>query len=411
MGKFEFLRSLPLPSQLDGCSGRKKKKKMMGEEAKPEEEDPNKVDPEEEEENKEAEKEEGEEEDKPFSKAKAGEGGRFKACVASGKTPALCASIGQKKFGKGKFQKMAAKGRKDSKFGFINKLGDTKEEDQRKVSQQQFIQIFQKEWEDNDILTAFRRTIQNLTGITLTTPYAWQTQLQGQLDSDEEPLSFNDFFDFRVGEGRDVMDAYEIAARDYYALPVSAQVSMAHAVDDKSSCFKMDNVTETETEYIVPIILTKAMVQPYPEKKMKMAKLPDNLKNARFVDYKTGKPTERIPLFEHHPRHEVPSLEVGYIEQLKYDEKNTRIVGKGHIYKKRISENLDGYFKKREAIGTSIGFMYTDGPGGEFNGEKYDAAQENIAITHTALLAPNEAEGRCPLGYCGVGISKTCATA
>ncbi len=46
-----------------------------------------------------------------FSRAKAGSGGRFKACVASDKSPALCAYIGRRKFGAKKFAKMSARGR------------------------------------------------------------------------------------------------------------------------------------------------------------------------------------------------------------------------------------------------------------------------------------------------------------
>ena len=54
-----------------------------------------------------------------FSKATAGAGGRFKACVRKMRAKggvsdpaAVCAAIGRKKFGKAGFQKMAAAGRK-----------------------------------------------------------------------------------------------------------------------------------------------------------------------------------------------------------------------------------------------------------------------------------------------------------
>jgi len=57
-----------------------------------------------------------------FAKAPAGEGSRFKACVSKMKKDGkseesakkICASIGRKKFGKKKFQKMAAGGKKSS---------------------------------------------------------------------------------------------------------------------------------------------------------------------------------------------------------------------------------------------------------------------------------------------------------
>jgi hypothetical protein len=49
---------------------------------------------------------------KPNKKAPLGQGGRFAALVASGKSPALAAYIGRKKYGNKKFQGLAAKGRK-----------------------------------------------------------------------------------------------------------------------------------------------------------------------------------------------------------------------------------------------------------------------------------------------------------
>ena len=48
---------------------------------------------------------------KPFSKAPLGEGGRFQACMKSGKSAALCATIGRNTYGKAAFQKLAAKGK------------------------------------------------------------------------------------------------------------------------------------------------------------------------------------------------------------------------------------------------------------------------------------------------------------
>lgn len=42
---------------------------------------------------------------------KLGSGGRFKALVASGASPALAAYIGRKKYGNAKMAKLAAKGR------------------------------------------------------------------------------------------------------------------------------------------------------------------------------------------------------------------------------------------------------------------------------------------------------------
>lgn len=52
---------------------------------------------------------------KPNSKAPLGQGGRFAAMVKSGKSPALAAYIGRKKYGNKKFQKLSVKGKKEGK--------------------------------------------------------------------------------------------------------------------------------------------------------------------------------------------------------------------------------------------------------------------------------------------------------
>lgn len=184
-------------------------------------------------------------------------------------------------------------------------------------------------------------------------------------------------------------------------------------LEDKSICYKMENVKETDTEYIVPVILAQAMVQPYPAKGMVMAKLPKDLKDTLVVDYETGKIIDKGPTFEYHPKEEIRDNENGYFVDMIYQDKRERLVGTLHVIKDKLSDNLQGYFERREAIHVSIGFMYIQGPGGVFNaskdnqwnGEAYDASQSNILITHLALLPPNRSRGRCPLPYCGVGIT------
>jgi hypothetical protein len=47
-----------------------------------------------------------------MAKGKLGSGARFKALAKKTGSPALAAYIGRKKYGKAKFQKMAAKGKK-----------------------------------------------------------------------------------------------------------------------------------------------------------------------------------------------------------------------------------------------------------------------------------------------------------
>jgi len=49
---------------------------------------------------------------KPHKHAPLGQGGRFAAMVKSGKSPALAAYIGRKKYGKKKFASLSRKGKK-----------------------------------------------------------------------------------------------------------------------------------------------------------------------------------------------------------------------------------------------------------------------------------------------------------
>jgi hypothetical protein len=169
-------------------------------------------------------------------------------------------------------------------------------------------------------------------------------------------------------------------------------------------CYKMNNIQESDTEYIVPVVLAKALVQPYPSQHMIMAKLPEDLADAVCIDYETGDLIEKLPTFEFHPSKELRKLENGYVTNIRYDSNKQRVVGVLHVFKDKLSHNLKGYFQRKEPIGVSIGFAYTSGEPGEFNGNKYDAAQKDILMTHLALLPPNQAIGRCPLPLCGVGI-------
>jgi len=182
--------------------------------------------------------------------------------------------------------------------------------------------------------------------------------------------------------------------------------------DRSTTCYKMENLEETDTEYIVDVVLAKAMVQNYPQKGLVMAKLPSELERAICVDYESGDEIERLPTFEYHPDKEERDLENGYIENIRYQKDKMRIVGRLHVIKDKLSKNLDGYFKRREMIGVSIGFLYSEGDGGTFqleddesNGKSYDVSQENLMLTHLALLPPNDSTGRCPMPYCGTGIT------
>ncbi len=178
----------------------------------------------------------------------------------------------------------------------------------------------------------------------------------------------------------------------------------AQSQSQDEGCYRDSNITETETEYIIPTVLAKAMVQPYGDSWM--AKLPEDLERVLLMDYKTGHIVNRIPLFEMHPLIEIPELEVGFIDDIKYQPDKERIIGRSHVFKDKITQNLDGFFKRGEHVGVSVGFAYERGPGGVFRGMKYDNAQRRIMLTHLALLPPNEALGRCPLPFCGTGVDE-----
>ena len=227
---------------------------------------------------------------------------------------------------------------------------------------------------------------------------------EGQADSQELDIrSIIQTFNFIKKNTNDEIDFMQYAGLMGYNV----------ILEDKSICYKMENLRETDDEYIVPVILATAMVQDYPAKGIVMAKRPEDLAKTLIVDYITGHLIDQAPTFEFHPEKEERENENGFTIDVIYQDKQERLIGELHVTKKKLSDNLRGYFERGEMIHVSIGFMYTEGPGGVFkgsdgnhwNGQAYDVAQRNILITHLALLPPNMSRGRCPLPYCGVGIN------
>jgi hypothetical protein len=164
---------------------------------------------------------------------------------------------------------------------------------------------------------------------------------------------------------------------------------------------------DTEDYLVMPAVLAREMVQPYPEGKA--YKPADELEKSAW----TGE--GRWVAILKHPdtgllmnRNDVK----GRIENTRFakdilDPKTKRPMVRGirgdiRWFKKLMPPTLIDDIKSNKIRDVSIGFTYDeDRTPGEFEGEKYDFAQRNIFIDH--VVAPCEV-GRCPSPFCGIGV-------
>jgi hypothetical protein len=177
-----------------------------------------------------------------------------------------------------------------------------------------------------------------------------------------------------------------------------------YLVDTQSFCYKQDKVSETPFYFRVPVVLAKPMRQRYWDDERKKwvweAKTPEELKKFTMMDYMTNGPTDVLPSFENHPKKENKKLEVGFVKNVRWDDRYG-IVGVAYVNKKLGSETLFNRIRRGEPIDVSIGFYRDEGPPGKWEDKPYDISQTNIQLTHLAILP--ESEGRCSIrNGCGL---------
>ncbi len=165
-------------------------------------------------------------------------------------------------------------------------------------------------------------------------------------------------------------------------------------------------ISETADELIVPAILTREGVLPYP--KGKMYRPAEELAQALFTFQNAWVVTEK------HPE---PLVSIvtnrsdikGHLTEVRLDadavdpkaRKSPAVRANVHLLKKTLNPKFLEDVKSGARRDVSVGFTYdTEQQSGEWNGEKYDFIQRNILINHVAVGVP---VGRVRAPFIGLG--------
>ena len=150
---------------------------------------------------------------------------------------------------------------------------------------------------------------------------------------------------------------------------------------------------EDEDELVLPGILAREGVFPYPEGKAFRPR--EELKRSLI----TFEGAEVVG--KKHPETWIltdPDLIIGKVYGTKIDEKGA-VHGEVHLFKKQIAENVLAEIKSGVLSKNSMGFLYMEDPTkGEFNGQPYDYVQRKIKVDHIAVGVPNPRDPGCVLG-------------
>jgi hypothetical protein len=144
----------------------------------------------------------------------------------------------------------------------------------------------------------------------------------------------------------------------------------------------------------IPVILAKEMVQEYDHGRSKHFKPYEELQKA-------VKDLEDLPVIIEHKQWTDDDV-VGYIKEFKADDKDRSIKGTAYLTESSLPEAIADILKKNMVVPVSIGFWADLGDGGEFNGEKYDHVQRDMALNHLAICIRSIA--RCPPNQCGLNL-------
>jgi Uncharacterized protein conserved in bacteria (DUF2213) len=166
-------------------------------------------------------------------------------------------------------------------------------------------------------------------------------------------------------------------------------------------------ISETENELIVPAILAREAVLPYPKgKAFRSAK---ELEEALFTFSKAWVTAEK------HPE---PLISIvtdrkrqikGELTDVRFDgdavnpagKKSPAVRANVHLYKRTLSKAFIEDIKSGKRRDVSVGFTYdTVDRKGEWQGEQYDYVQENLLINHVAVGVP---VGRMRAPFIGLG--------
>jgi len=166
-----------------------------------------------------------------------------------------------------------------------------------------------------------------------------------------------------------------------------------------------DKVVEENDDFLVmPAIITREMVQPYPQGRA--YKPAEELEEAAWTADGRWLTTEQLLVRREDVKGRVENPR--FVKDL-LDPKTRRPMDRGiradlRFFKNKIPLQLIEELKNGMCRDVSIGFLYDeDKTPGEWRGQHYDFIQRNIFIDHVAAAVPR---GRCSSPYCGIGIDE-----
>ena len=154
-------------------------------------------------------------------------------------------------------------------------------------------------------------------------------------------------------------------------------------------------ISETEDELVVPAILAREAVLPYP--KGKAYRSAKELEDALFTFSKAWVTAERHPeplssIVTDRKRQikgELTDIQLDSDAVNPAGKKSPAVRANVHLYKKALSKEFIEDVKSGKRRDVSVGFTYdTVNKKGDWQGEQYDYVQENLLINHVAVGIP-----------------------
>ncbi len=166
-------------------------------------------------------------------------------------------------------------------------------------------------------------------------------------------------------------------------------------------------ITETDDELVIPAVLTREGVLPYPRGKMfrsaeELAQALFTFQNAWVVTEKHPEPLVSIVTNRKDIKGNLTNVRLDSDAVDPKARKSPAVRANVHLLKKTLSPKFIEDVKSGARRDVSVGFTYdTEQQPGEWNGEKYDFIQRNILINHVAVGVP---VGRVRAPFIGLGV-------
>lgn len=235
--------------------------------------------------------------------------------------------------------------------------------------------------------------------LTLFPDYAVKDAIEFALDNELVTVSFkeNEIQDSISSRIKELLEEDpEMEQDEAFAVAYRESVSK----NDENDIYGIDvtvfdSVNDLNNVLKIPVTLAKEMVQPYHDGK--------HFKPFKELKKAIDRIGDKLPIIIEHKRFSDNDV-VGYVKEIRADEKDRSIKGYAYLTESRIPSPLLIKLKDGDRVPVSIGFFADIGSGGEYNGIQYDATQRNIILNHLAICL--RSKPRCDLDNCGLNVGE-----